>query len=144
MRWRTPRHVDYPYRDLSLFAGCGTKELRKVGRIGTRLQVRAGRRLTTAGDRGGEVVVVLSGEATCLVGSEVVASFAGGDFFGEVATLDGGPRTATVVSETDMDLLVLDRSEFETLVKASPEVAHRMLRVMARRLRSYAAVAAAA
>jgi CRP/FNR family transcriptional regulator, cyclic AMP receptor protein len=138
MRWRKPgrQTVESTYRDLSLFAGCGTKELKKVGQIGTRLRVSAGRHLTNAGDRGAEVVVVLSGVASCEIDSKVVASFADGDFFGEVATLDGGPRTATVVARTDMDLLILDRSELETLIKASPEVAHRMLQAMARRLRS--------
>jgi CRP/FNR family transcriptional regulator, cyclic AMP receptor protein len=144
MRWSRARRGEErsTYRQLSLFAGCGTKELRKVEQIGTRLQVPAGRRLTRAGDQGREVVVVLAGVASCEIDSKVVATFAEGDFFGEVAVLDGGPRTATVVARTDMDLLILDRFEFETLVKASPEVAHRLLQAMARRLRSASATAA--
>jgi len=97
--------------------------------------VRAGQRLTTAGNRGAEVLIVLSGTATCLVGEVEEARFGPEDFFGEVATLDGGPRTATVVARTDMDVLVLSRFEFETLVESSPEVAHRMPKEMAHRLR---------
>lgn len=68
-------------------------------------------------------------------GGMEVARFGQGDFFGEVATLDGGPRTATVVASTDMEVLVLSRGEFDMLVKSSPEVAHRVLRAMASRLR---------
>ena len=85
---------------------------------------------------------MLSGVASCRVESKVVASFGDGDFFGEVATLDGGPRTATVVAVTDMEVLVLDRSEFQALIALSPEVASRILLAMARRLRSASGVAA--
>jgi CRP-like cAMP-binding protein len=87
--------------------------------------------------------MVLSGTAVCLVRGAEQARFGPGDFFGEVATLDGGPRTATVVAHTDMEVLVLNRFEFEKLFKSSPEVAHRMLTVMARRLRHANATAVA-
>ncbi len=120
---------------LPVFADCSARTMRRLSNLGTRVQVRAGKRLTTAGNRGAEVLIVLSGTATCLVGGVEEARFGPGDFFGEVATLDGGPRTATVVASTDMDVLVLNRFEFETLVKSSPEVAHRMLEAMAHRLR---------
>ncbi|HXQ59573.1 MAG TPA: Crp/Fnr family transcriptional regulator [Acidimicrobiales bacterium] len=117
--------------------------MKRLSHLGTRVPVRAGQRLTTAGNRGAEVLIVLSGTATCLVGESEKARFGPGDFFGEVATLDGGPRTATVVARTDMDVLVLNRFEFETLVKSSPDVAHRMLKEMAHRLRRANAVAVA-
>jgi CRP-like cAMP-binding protein len=99
------------------------------------MSIRAGQHLTTAGHRGAEVLIVVSGRATCLVHGEAEAEFGPGDFFGEVATLDGGPRTATVIATTDMDVLVLSGFEFEMLVKSSPDVAHRVLKAMAHRLR---------
>jgi len=103
----------------------------------------SGKVLTAAGSRGAEVLILLSGTATCLVREVEVTRFGPGDFFGEVATLDGGPRTATVVASTDVELLVLNRIEFERLVKSSPEIAHRMLRTMAHRLRQANAQAVA-
>jgi CRP-like cAMP-binding protein len=109
--------------------------MRRLSNLGTRLHVRAGQRLTTVGNRGTEILIVLSGTATCLVGDTEEARFGPGEFFGEVATLDGGLRTATVVACTDMDVLVLNGFEFETLVKSSPEVAYRLLKAMAHRLR---------
>ena len=117
--------------------------MRRLSGLGTRIHVRAGQRLTTAGSRGTEVLIVFAGTASCLVGQAEEVRFGPGDFFGEVATLDGGPRTATVVANTDMDVLVLNGVEFETLVKSSPEVAHRMLKEMAHRLRQANAKAVA-
>jgi CRP-like cAMP-binding protein len=121
--------------DLSVFVGCPARTLRRVSTLGTRLPIRAGQSLTRAGARGAEVVIVLSGSATCMVRGVEEARFGPGDFFGEVAALDGGPRTATVVASTEMEVLVLNALEFEMLFKSSPEVAHRMLKVMAHRLR---------
>jgi CRP/FNR family transcriptional regulator, cyclic AMP receptor protein len=120
---------------VALFAGCSPRALKRLSGLGTRLHMPAGRQLTTAGSSGAEVLIVLDGTATGSVRGVEVASFGPGDFFGEVATLDGGPHTASVVASTDMDVLVLNRAEFDTLVKSSPEVAHRILRAMAHRLR---------
>ena len=114
-----------------------------MARLGTRLSISAGRPLVTSGNRGSEVLIVLSGVASCLVRGVEEARFGPGDFFGEVATLDGGPRTATVVADTDMEVLVLNGTEFESMVKASPEVAHRVLKAMAHRLRQANAAAVA-
>jgi CRP-like cAMP-binding protein len=88
-----------------------------------------------AGGRGTEVVLVVHGAAVCEVQGREVAQFEAGDFFGEIAALDGRPRTATVRAVTDMALLVLDRTEFDEMVDLSPEVGHRVLVAMAQRLR---------
>ena len=103
--------------------------------LGTRVNVAPGRVLTTAGERGAESFIVLSGFASCRVGGTEVALFGSGDIFGEVAVLDGGPRTATVVAETDMELMVLSIDEFDALIRTSPTVARRMLRTLGGRLR---------
>jgi CRP/FNR family transcriptional regulator, cyclic AMP receptor protein len=128
---------------LPIFEGCTPRARRRLSTLGTRIRVSAGRPLIKTGGRGAEVLIVLAGTAICEVHDREVARFGPGDFFGEVATLDGGPRTATVVAGTDMDVLVLNRSEFEALVKSSPEVAHRILTTMAQRLRHANAAAVA-
>ncbi|HUO47880.1 MAG TPA: Crp/Fnr family transcriptional regulator, partial [Acidimicrobiales bacterium] len=100
--------------------------------------------LMAAGSRGSDVVLVLAGEAVCELGGKTVARFETGDFFGEVAVLDGQPRTATVRALTDMDVLVLSPAEFHEMVGLSPQVAHRVLRAMANRLRQANSLALAA
>jgi len=141
-KYKHPHHGEDLFA-LPVFAGCSGRTMKRVSTLGTRLNIRAGHCLTTAGSRGAEVLIVLSGTATCLVRGVEEARFGPGDFFGEVATLDGGPRTATVVASTDMEVLVLSGFEFEMLFKSSPEVAHRMLKVTARRLRQANAKAVA-
>ena len=51
-----------------------------------------------------------------------------GSFFGEMALLDQGPRSATVTAETDMRLLVLGSREFSALINEVPQVAVRIMR----------------
>jgi CRP-like cAMP-binding protein len=120
---------------MALFSTCTSSELRRLARLGTRLRMASGRHLVMAGRGGAEVLMVVKGSASCVVSGTEVARFGAGDFFGEIAALDGGPRTATVVATSDMEVLVFTAREFEDLVKTSPEVAHKVLRVMARRLR---------
>lgn len=128
---------------LPILSGCSRRDMRHFAGLGTRVSVESGSRLTTVGARGAEVLIVLSGTATCTVNGIEVARFGPGEFFGEVAVLDGGPRTATVIADQDMELLVLDHFEFEALIKASPAIAHRMLQSMALRLRQANAAAVA-
>jgi CRP/FNR family cyclic AMP-dependent transcriptional regulator len=128
---------------LPVFSGCTGRTMRRLSNLGTRLHVHGGQRLITAGQTGAEVHIVISGIAACIVDGREVGQFGVGDFFGEVATLDGGPRTATVVALSEMDILVFNGAEFEILVKASPDVAHRMLKAMAHRLRQANAKAVA-
>src|SRR6202161_4047577 len=103
-----PRRSPSMIEQVSLCAGCRPRELQKLEAVGTRIRVTAGRRLITAGDYAVEILLVLSGTASCYVGARHVTPFGAGDFFGEVAALCGGPRTATVIATTDMDLWVLD------------------------------------
>lgn len=132
-------HAQRDQRDIDglwLFDDCSARQRRAVAQLGTRLQVPAGRRLLVQDTRGSEVILVLSGSAVCSVDGTVVAVFAAGDFFGEIAALDGKRRTATVTALTDVAVVVFDGHEFEQLLAVSPKLAMRILKVAARRLRS--------
>jgi CRP-like cAMP-binding protein len=119
-----------------LFSSATKDQLRHLASQGTRITVKAGRVLTEQGGLQQEFFMVLSGEARCLIDGVEVARFGPGDFFGEMTLLDHGPRTATVIAVTDMELLVLERREFRTVVENAPDLAWQLLIHLAARLRA--------
>ena len=90
--------------------------------------------LTKKGAVGREFFLVLSGVASCRLGKRQVDRFTTGGYFGELALLHGGIRTADVVAETAMELLVLDRGEFQTMLMTTPRIGVKMLDRLADRL----------
>ncbi|HEX6393674.1 MAG TPA: cyclic nucleotide-binding domain-containing protein [Acidimicrobiales bacterium] len=121
--------------DSALFAGCTPRERRSLQRLGTGVRVQAGTTLTPEGHPGKEFFVVEDGNAMCSVRGTERARFQAGDFFGEMALLDGGPRTATVTAETSMDLVVYSLVEFREMLDSSACIQRRLLVELARRLR---------
>jgi CRP-like cAMP-binding protein len=125
MRKRVPRSVLAGLRHVPLFSKCTNRQLRKVAALGTQVPIEAGRELTVTGTPGAEWFVVLSGRASCRVRGYEVASFGPGDFFVELSLIDGSARSATVVAETPLALLDLDRAEFSQLLEVAPSVVRR-------------------
>ncbi|HEY8598272.1 MAG TPA: cyclic nucleotide-binding domain-containing protein [Thermomicrobiales bacterium] len=69
------------------------------------------------------------------VGGQVVAQFGRGEFFGEMALLDGQPRSASVFATSEVLCLVLNRADLQRQLRSDPEIALKMLAVLSRRLR---------
>ena len=109
-------------------------ELRSIAQLGTPVTVQKGEVLIARGMSGREFFLVLSGVATCRIGKRQVAQFTKGGYFGELALLHGGVRTADVVAETDMELLVFDAREFRTMLMTTPGISVKMLARLAERL----------
>jgi CRP/FNR family transcriptional regulator, cyclic AMP receptor protein len=86
--------------------------------------------------RGQEFFVIISGSASVDRGGVHLADVGPGDFQGEIALLDGGPRTATVTATTPMKLLVATHREFSSLLDTTPLIARRMLPALAHRVRA--------
>lgn len=122
--------------DTALFGSCDHRERRAIAKLGTPILIDEGRTLITEGERGREFFVVGSGCAVCEVGRRAVARFGMGDFFGEMALLDGGPRTATVTAESQMLVWVYSTAEFRALLDTSPRVRERLFVELAHRLRA--------
>jgi len=123
-------------RDIPLFAECKKGELEVISRNVTEHKAKAGHMLIREGWSGREFVVIVEGTANVRVGERVVSRLGPGDFFGEVALLDQGPRTATVVAETDVVAQVSNVHEFAALVEGAPTLARTLLVGLARRLRA--------
>jgi CRP/FNR family cyclic AMP-dependent transcriptional regulator len=118
-----------------LLSGLGRREIEEVGRLAEEIDLPAGRTLMREGDTGREFFVLVSGDVAIERNGTKIRSMAPGDFFGEIALLDGGPRTATVTADERTRLLVLTRREFHTMMEEFPEVAAEVLNALAHRIR---------
>jgi CRP/FNR family cyclic AMP-dependent transcriptional regulator len=108
--------------------------------LGGERRYRAGATLFHQGDEPGSVFVLVEGRVKFSLlgpqGREVIVGFAGpGDLIGEVSALDGSPRGTTAEAVDDVRALAVTRAAFERLVSTDPELALRMVRHLAARLR---------
>ena len=133
-RRRVPKQQIDLLKEVPLFAGCSRGELRSIAQHGVPVSVEKGEVLTTRGSSGREFFLVVSGIASCRLGRRQVAEFTMGGYFGELALLHGGIRTADVVAETDMELLVLDARAFKAMLATAPAISLKMLARLAERL----------
>jgi CRP/FNR family transcriptional regulator, cyclic AMP receptor protein len=122
-------------KGVDLLSGCSSDELRRIASLTTELDAFAGQILAQQGEPGGEFFIIVSGTAKVSRNGVSLATLSSAAFFGELALLDGGGRTATVVAETDLRLLVLSRGEFKVLCRSYPSVTNKMLVELGARLR---------
>jgi len=87
------------------------------------------------GEPGDELFVILEGDARIERGGNVLATFGPGEFFGEIAVLDGRPRSADVVAATPLRCLTVSRDVLREALEGAPEAAWAMLQILAGRLR---------
>ena len=118
-----------------LFRSCSKRELEKIARAADEVTVEAGRVLVTQGEIGRECYVIVNGDASVSRDGHEIARLGHGQPIGELAVLDGGPRTATVSAITDLDLLVLGQREFSALLSEVPSLAHKIMVNLAARVR---------
>ncbi|HEY7477037.1 MAG TPA: cyclic nucleotide-binding domain-containing protein [Actinomycetota bacterium] len=126
-----------------LFAGCSKKELQTIARAARQLDHEAGAVLAAEGEPGAGLFVIDQGEADVTIGGKLVNRLQAGDFFGEMALLDGGPRTATVTATTDITMFGLTEWVFKGLLTEHPSIALHALEAMAARLRKATVTATA-
>lgn len=123
-------------RGVPLFADCGKRDLEEVGRVADEIDVPAGKVLIRQGATGDAFLIVVEGSLSVARDGNVVARLGPGDFVGEIALVDGGPRTATVTAEVPSRLLVVGHREFHSLLDAHPSLERQVLLALARRVRA--------
>lgn len=118
-----------------LFSALSKKELQTLGRASDEIEVEEGKVLCEEGKPGHEFFLILEGEAAVKRGKRTIATLQAGRYFGELSLLDRGPRSATVVADSPMTLLVLGQREFSGILDQLPGVSRKLLCSMAERLR---------
>lgn len=119
--------IEQQLESIELFGELTNKERKAVSRLMTTVAVKPGRDLMVEGSVGREFVIILEGEATVRRAGRIVARVGAGDFLGELAVIAGVPRTATVTADTQMDISVLNRREFSSLLDEQPKLARKVL-----------------
>jgi CRP-like cAMP-binding protein len=120
---------------IPLFAGLSKRHLRRLAEEADVLRSEPGRPIVEEGQAGEAMYVMLTGTAKVVRGRRTVATLIPGDFFGELSALDGGPRTASIVPETHVEVLRLFRHTLYDLLRSEPTLVFRMLEGLARRMR---------
>jgi len=130
-------------QSVPLFTELSRGQIKQIEQLVTEVAAPAGQRLATAGEYGKELVVIVEGQATVIVGRRRTVRLGPGDFWGEMSLVDGGPRSATVDADSDMRLLVVEGRQFSQLLQRAPLIAIKMMRVMSQRIRALEASATA-
>jgi CRP/FNR family transcriptional regulator, cyclic AMP receptor protein len=133
---RELKHRIQGLRGLDLFASCSFAELAQIDRLGTPVDLAAGRTLTHEGAGARECFVVRDGYAVARRGGETVGAIGPGSIAGEMALLDHTTRNATVLAYTPMELLVLTDSEFKQLLRIAPGIEADLDRIVMGRRRN--------
>jgi CRP-like cAMP-binding protein len=118
-----------------MFTGVKAKELKRLAKGMAERTFDEGETITTEGQSGVGFFVIEDGNATVSLRGEVVRTLGPGDHFGEIALIDQGPRSATVVATTDLRCRGMTSWEFRPFVQSHPEVAWPLLENLVGRLR---------
>ena len=123
-------------REIPLFKACSDRSIEIIAGIVREATFPDGAVLVREGDPGDSLIVIRRGSATVDQGGTTVRRLDSGDFLGEIALIDGRPRTATVVAAEPIDALVIDRAGFSRLMDEFPVIRFDLVTVLTDRIRS--------
>jgi Pyruvate phosphate dikinase, AMP/ATP-binding domain/Cyclic nucleotide-binding domain len=119
-----------------LFANLSPRDVEDIAALFKQRRFAPGETITKEGAGGAAFFVIESGEAAVSVGGRTRATLTKGDYFGEIALIDEGARSATVTATTELVCLGLTYWEFRPLVQRNAAIAWNLLQTLAKRLRS--------
>src|SRR3954454_497520 len=122
-------------KQVPLFRDLTEKQLRSLSSEFTERRFNDGQELTAEGSGGAGFFVIESGGVKVTVEGDDRRTLGPGDYFGEIALIDGGTRTATVTATSDGVAHGLTRGQFKPLVETNGAIAWPLLEAMARRTR---------
>ena len=119
-----------------LFAELDRSEVEQIARLFKERRFRKGETVIREGSGGAAFFLIDSGRAKVTLGGKELARLQEGDYFGEIALIDGGPRSATITAESDLVCFGLTYWDFGPLVQDNGHIAWKLLQSMARELRT--------
>ncbi|MEO8252537.1 MAG: cyclic nucleotide-binding domain-containing protein [Chloroflexota bacterium] len=120
---------------IPIFSRFDRRHLERLGMLTEHVDVNPGRVLIRQGDTGDELMIVVSGQVGVERDGQRINQLGPGDFFGEIALIERGPRTATCTAEAATRLLVINHRDFHAVMEEFPEIAAEVLLTLAHRVR---------
>jgi CRP/FNR family transcriptional regulator, cyclic AMP receptor protein len=133
LRWIGSEHLE-TLASIPLFKELSKSELRSVLRSSRSVEFPPGQTIITEGEKGKGFYVLTRGTATVSVDGKEIVSLGPGAYFGEMAVLDGGPRTATIKAGSPVGTLELTNAALLHVIAKEPAVAHSISTELRRRL----------
>jgi CRP/FNR family cyclic AMP-dependent transcriptional regulator len=133
---RIPSSLVQLFAGIPLFSGVPKKGLRALVEATDEIEVGPGKVIVEEGRFDRDLFVIVSGSVLVTRNGRRLATMGPGDFFGEMALMSRGPRTATVTTQSATRLLVLGSRRFRVVVDHEPSIAHAIMEAMAERLRA--------
>jgi CRP/FNR family transcriptional regulator, cyclic AMP receptor protein len=121
---------------VELFRGVSKKDLSKIADAMKEMDFAEGKVVTAEGDPDARFYLILEGGARVSIGGRKRQLLGPGQYFGEIALIDGGPRSATITAETPLRTLSLAPWNFKPLLKENPDMTYKILIEVCRLLRS--------
>ncbi len=133
-------HLDL-LRTHGVFGALAPQQIARLSAFARTQMAKSGTRIFAKGDPGDALFAVCAGTVKITVplvdGREAMFNLLGpGEIFGEIALLDGQPRTADAVAMTDCELMVIERRDFLSFVYSEPKVALKLIELLCARLRA--------
>ena len=126
--------------DIPLFAGLSRRHLGHIAKIASSKRFAAGGALVRVGEPADAFYVILDGKVRVETPGRGI-ELESGDFFGEMALIDGEPRSATIVTLTEVYVMIIRRSTFLKLLASEPKITLAIMATLTRRLRDLQAAA---
>jgi CRP/FNR family cyclic AMP-dependent transcriptional regulator len=122
LRWIRSEHLE-ALRSAPLFSLLSEHELLSVLSSARAVAFSSGAVVIQQGEKGKGFFVITDGTAGVTLDGEDLVTLASGSYFGEMAVIDGGPRTATITAQTELSTLEITPTAFLRLVDREPMVA---------------------
>ncbi len=123
-------------RELPLFAGLSKRHLRRIAAIAQESRFYPQSRIVREGSMGEAFYVILDGTVSVIRSGKDAIRLEAGDFFGEMALLDGKERSATIEADTEVLTLTIAQEDFMKALETEPTMALAILKELATRLRA--------
>jgi CRP-like cAMP-binding protein len=122
-------------RGMPLFSRLSQRQLNAIAKCADIAARREGAVLAKQGAQGLEAIIIIDGRARVEADSKAIAELGPGDVVGEMSVIDGKPRSATVIAQTPLTMLVVHRREFVSLLETVPGLQWKLLITLCERVR---------